>query len=212
VTEVELGSEVDLERIDRQVIELFAWVSEGLAGATTTLLDGDRESAEALADRDAIVDVLYHAVEDLVVRQLADRRASDTTARFLLLLLRILPELERSGDLAEHIARAASRGVASEMSPRCRGLIAQMGEIGAEMWSLVTDAYAERLPGCADRLDEKDDVLDELHVMLTSELASGSTPLPVAVELALIGRFYERLGDHAVNLARRVQQFAAGGL
>ena len=212
MTEVELGSDLDLERIDRQVIELFAWVSEGLAGATTTLLDGDRESAEALADRDAIVDVLYHAVEDLVVRQLADRRASDTTARFLLLLLRILPELERSGDLAEHIARAASRGVASQMSPRCRGLIAQMGEIGAEMWSLVTDAYAERLAGCADRLDEKDDVLDELHVMLTAELAGGSTPLPVAVELALIGRFYERLGDHAVNLGRRLEQFAAGGL
>ncbi|MBO0713883.1 MAG: hypothetical protein J2O39_04615 [Acidimicrobiales bacterium] len=212
MTDVEVGSDLDLQRIDRQVIELFAWVSEGLAGATATLLEGDRESAEALADRDAIVDALYHAVEDLVIRRLADRKAPETTVRFMLLLLRILPELERSGDLAEHIARAASRGLASEMSPRCRGLVAQMGEIGTEMWSLVTDAYVERLPGYAERLDEKDDVLDELHVMLTAELGSGSTPLPVAVELALIGRFYERLGDHAVNLARRVQQFAAGGL
>jgi phosphate transport system protein len=212
MTEVGMGSDADLQQIDRQVIELFALVSEGLAGATATLLEGDRESAEALADRDAIVDSLYHAVEGLVVRQLADRKVSDTTARFLLMLLRILPELERSADLAEHIARAASRGLVTEMSPRCRGLVAQMGEIGHEMWHLVTDAYAERLPGCAERLDEKDDVLDELHLMLTDELASGSTPLPVAVELALIGRFYERLGDHAVNLARRVSQFAAGGL
>lgn len=207
-----MDTEVDLDQIERQVIELFVWVSEGLAGATATLLEGDRESAQALADRDTIVDALYHAVEDLVVRQLVNRKASDVTARFLLLLLRILPELERSGDLAEHIARAASRGLATEMSPRCRGLIAQMGEIGTEMWHLVTDGYAERLPECGDRLDEKDDVLDELHVLLTAELASGSTPLPVAVELALIGRFYERLGDHAVNLARRISQFAAGGL
>jgi hypothetical protein len=74
-----------------------------------------------------------------------------------------------------------------------------------------TDAYAERDADARRRLDDADDELDDLHVSLTSEVSSGKVSTPVAIELALVGRFYERLGDHAVNITAHVRYMATGG-
>jgi phosphate transport system protein len=100
----------------------------------------------------------------------------------------------------------APQGLAREITPQARGLIAEMSRIGAEMWHDAADAYADRDPLVADRLRARDDELDDLHVQLSQELADSGTSIPVAIEMSLIARFYERLGDHAVNVARRVQQ------
>ena len=79
-----------------------------------------------------------------------------------------------------------------------------MGELATDMWRATADAYLERSAVAADRLPGLDDHLDELHGRLTAELASGSMTLPVAMEGILVARFYERLGDHAVNTSRRI--------
>jgi len=192
-----------LEHIDREVIKLFALVGEGVAGATHCLLDGDREAARVLAESDETIDALYREVEQLAQSQLALRATGPDELRYLVAVLRMLPELERSGDLAEHVSRRAVRGLGVELSPRARGLVEQMGEVACDMWRATADAYADRAP-VADEVEELDDELDELHVTLTAEIASGSMPLPVAIEAALVARFYERFGDHAVNLARRI--------
>ncbi|HEX2043809.1 MAG TPA: phosphate signaling complex protein PhoU [Acidimicrobiales bacterium] len=202
----------DLQRIDEQVLRLFALVSEGLAGATEALLAGDREAARALVARDEMLDRLYVDVEGLVQRQFALQAPMAVDLRFLLSVLRIVPELERSGDLAEHIAQRAVRGLTGELTPRVRGLIEQMGRTGVEMWRASAEAYAERDGQAVARLREQDDELDDLHVSLIAELASGKLSIPVAIELALVGRFYERLGDHAVNIAARVRYLATGVL
>ncbi|HEX2272320.1 MAG TPA: phosphate signaling complex protein PhoU [Acidimicrobiales bacterium] len=200
----------DLQRIDEQVLRLFALVSEGLAGATEALLVGDREGARALVARDEMLDSLYVDVEGLVQRQFALQAPMAVDLRFLLSVLRIVPELERSGDLAEHIAQRAVRGLTGELTPRVRGLIEQMGRTGVEMWRASAEAYAQRDGQAVARLREQDDELDDLHVSLIAELASGKLSIPVAIELALVGRFYERLGDHAVNIAARVRYLATG--
>jgi phosphate transport system protein len=193
-------------------MQLFALVSEGLAGATEALLAGDREAARALVARDEMLDSLYVDVEGLVQRQFALQAPMAVDLRFLLSVLRIVPELERSGDLAEHIAQRAVRGLTGELTPRVRGLIEQMGRTGVEMWRASAGAYAERDGTAVARLREHDDELDDLHVSLIAELASGKLSIPVAIELALVGRFYERLGDHAVNIAARVRYLATGVL
>src|SRR5207302_9643585 len=82
--------------------------------------------------------------------------------RFLLCVLRMVPELERSGDLAEHIAQRAARGLAGELTPRLRGMIEQMGEVNVEMWRLASDAFVERNAHAADSLRERDDEVDDL--------------------------------------------------
>ncbi|MDE3087592.1 MAG: hypothetical protein KGJ77_12635 [Acidobacteriota bacterium] len=193
-----------IERIDREILRLFALVGEGVAGATHSLLAGDREAARTLAESDEAIDTLYREVEQLAQRRLAERATGPDELHYLITVLRMLPELERSGDLAEHVSRRAVQGLGTELSPRARGLVEKMGEVACEMWRATADAYADWASEVAEQVEELDDEVDELHVALTAEIASGSMPLPVAIEAALVARFYERFGDHAVNLARRI--------
>jgi len=200
----------DLDEIDQKVVQLFALVSEGVGAATDAFLAGDREAAKSLMDRDKVIDSLYTDVEELVQRQFALQSPMAKDMRFLLSVLRIVPELERSGDLAEHIAQRAARGLSTALTPRIRGLVEQMGRVGSEMWREAADAYVDRDGEVAVRLNERDDELDELHVSLTAELVAGQLTVPVALEMALVARFYERLGDHAVNIAERISYIAEG--
>lgn len=201
--------ESPLEQIDRKVLQLFALVGDSVSGATHALLAGDREAAKALADRDEIVDSLCHDIEELTLRQLTVAGiTSPNQLRYLVTVIRMLPDLERNGDLAEHVARRAARGLGAELSARSRGLLERMGEVAVHMWRATTDAYAERQSGGWALVDDLDDEMDDLHVSLTVEVVAGTMPLPVAVELALLARFYERFGDHAVNLAKRVAVLA----
>jgi phosphate transport system protein len=199
------------DEVDRLVIQLFARVTDAIAGATLALLSGDREASKTLVDGDVAIDALYREIERVVEANIAACADSSAHLRYLIDVLRLLPELERSGDLAEHIARRGVRGLAAEMSARSRGLVERMGEVASAMWRTSADAFGDGALDVGARLEERDDEMDELHVNLISELASGSMEIPVVIELTLIGRFYERLGDHAVNLAKRVPARAYGG-
>ncbi|MGI9033847.1 MAG: phosphate signaling complex PhoU family protein [Acidimicrobiales bacterium] len=124
--------------------------------------------------------------------------------RLLVSVLRIVPELERSGDLVEHIALRTQPGLLSELTPRARGLIAEMGRLGVEMWTEAAGAWRSRDPDAVDMLRRLDDRIDDLHVSLTAELAGSAMPVAAAIELGLVARFFERLGDHAVNVTGRI--------
>lgn len=208
--ELRVGFHRDLDEIDRRVQQLFGLVSEGVAGATEALLSGDREMARALVRRDRMIDKLYVDIEDLVQRQLVLQSPMAADLRFLLSVLRIVPELERSGDLAEHIAQRAARGLTVDLTPPVRGLIEEMGSAGVTLWQAAARAYTDRDGDAEAQLRELDDELDDLHVSVTAELVGGALRLPVAIEMALVARFYERLGDHAVNIAARIRYLATG--
>jgi phosphate transport system protein len=123
-------------------------------------------------------------------------------------MLRIVPEIERSHDLVVHIAEHATHILGDELSPRCRGLVQRMGETATEMWNQAANAWYQRDPWAAQVLEERDDDMDSLHSALMAELASGRMSLPVAMDMTLVARFYERLADHSVNIARRVAYVA----
>ena len=202
----ELGAlGADLAEIDHQVARLFAMVTGGLAAATAAFLCGDRQVASDLIAKDPLIDRLQCSTEELVERALTHPSLRSEELRRLIAVLRIVPELERSGDLVEHIALRTPQGLAQEITPRARGLVEQMGSIGVDMWRAASNAYADRNPDTADRLRELDDQLDDLHVRLSTELAECATSIPVAIEMGLVARFFERLGDHAVNVTRRVR-------
>ncbi len=146
-------------------------------------------------------------VEQDVINELIRPSLDDPERhRRLLVMLRILPELERSGDLAEHIASHAAQGLARWLTPRALTLVAQMGALGLEMWEMAAAAYARSDATAADLLRVRDDEIDDLHVSLTAELAAGGVSIPVAIEMGLVARYFERLGDHAVNVTRRLEQ------
>lgn len=192
------------DELRSRTVQLFAMVGETISAATLALLDGNREAGKNAVARDEEIDRLARELIREVERLLLSEPAPSSIDRQeLLTLLRVLPEVERNGDLAEHIARRAVRGLGAEMSPRSRGLIERMGEVATAIWRLATDALLDGRPEATGEIEDTDDELDELHVALTAELVSGSMSVPVAVEVAMVGRFYERFGDHCVNLARR---------
>lgn len=194
----------ELDAIEAKVIELFAMVSEDLAKATGALLTGDSEVVKALDERELAIDALYREIERVVNRDIALQAPVASDLRFLLSVLRVVPELERSHDLVEHIARRANHILSGDLSPRSRGLVERMGELASGMWRQAADSWYKRDQSVAAVLEQRDEEMDELHSSLTAELASGRMTLPVTMEMTLVARFYERLGDHAVNIARRV--------
>jgi phosphate transport system protein len=194
----------DLETIEGKVIELFAMVAEDLPGATQALLTGSTDVIAVLTERERAIDALYVEVENLANREILLQSPVASDLRFLLSVLRIVPELERTHDLVMQIASRANHVLGADLSPRCQGLVARMGDLASEMWRQAADSWYQRDRAAAAALEERDDEMDDLHSSLIAELASGGMALAVTMEMTLVAHFYERLGDHAVNIARRV--------
>lgn len=196
-------------QIDDAVLVLFALVSEGLGWATSALLDQDVDRARQVIDDDKGIDERCEALIALVKDGLATAAGSPDELEHLIAVLQIVPELERSADLVEHIAQRAARGLGGVISPQARGVIQQLCDVAMRMWQESSAAYRQRSREAGFQLTDADDELDDLATRLVSAgVADGSDP-KVAAELALVARFYERIGDHAVNLARRVEMLAA---
>src|SRR5580693_8620581 len=189
--------EHELEAIEAKVIELFAMVAEDLPGATHALLSGNNDVIKALAEREQAIDALYLEIESMANREILLQAPVASDLRFLLSVVRIVPELERSHDLVMQIAARANHILSEDLSPRCRGLVEQMGNLASSMWREAVDSWYQRDRAAAAKLDERDDEMDELYASLTAELAAGRMSLPVTMEMTLVARFYERLGDHA---------------
>jgi predicted phosphate transport protein (TIGR00153 family) len=196
-------------RIDDAILVLFALVAESVGWATAALLDQDVDRAKQVIADDRGVDERCEELTALVQERLATPGLDPEELENLIAVLQIIPELERSADLAEHIARRSLGGLGGIITPRSRGLIEAMSAVAVRMWRSAGSAYRQRSRDASFQLGEADDELDELAASLVSEGVTGGVGPQEAIDLALIARFYERLGDHAVNLARRVDTMAA---
>jgi len=194
----------ELGAIEAKVIELFTMVAEDLPKATDVLLNGTSDMVRALVERDRVIDALYPQIEDLADRELLLQAPVASDLRLLISVLRVVPELERSHDLVVDIARRASHILNEDLTPRARTLIEQMGILAAEMWRETVDCWCQRDRAAAAALSDSDDEMNELYASLIAEIASGRMTVPVTMEMTLVARFYERLADHAYNIARRV--------
>jgi len=197
-----------LARIDQGVARLFTLVSEALAGATYALLAAEPMTGQLIADADHLIDDLTRELDQLAWSRITSIEPSGQELRHLVGVLLILPELERSADLAEHIAQRAVSNLGFEMSPVSRGIVQRMSDVALEMWKAAADAYEDHsAQGIV--LDDADEEIDILRDRLTAEVAGAGMPTSVSAQVALLARFYERLGDHAVNLARRIESLLA---
>ena len=185
------------------MLRLFARVTEALARATWALLSADADLGRSVVQDDEVIDGQVGSAEEALWRELDAIIGASQEARHLVRLLFVLSELERSADLAEHIAQRAIYGLGGEMTPVSRGIVQRMSEVAIDMWRAASDVFASGRSESVD-LDETDEELDILHDRLTSEVARGSMQPPIAAQVTLLARFYERLGDHAVNLSRRL--------
>ena len=198
----------ELDAIEAKVIELFAMVAEDLPRATEALLSGNTDTLRALTEREQMVDALYPEIEELANREIVLQAPVASDLRFLLSVLRIVPELERSHDLVIDIAHRANHSLSQHLTPRSRGLVEGMGQLVSDMWRAAVDSWYQRDRTVATALQDRDEEMDELHASLIAELASGQMAIPVTMEMTLVARSYERLAAHAVNIARRVVYLA----
>jgi phosphate transport system protein len=197
-----------LEAIEARVIELFGIIAEDLPGAAGALLGGCGEAGGVLAARERAVDALYAEAEDLACREVLLQAPVAADLRFLLSVLRVAPELERSHDLVMQIATGAGRIAGGDLSPRASQVTGGMGELASGMWVQAANAWYARDLCAASALGERGQEMGGLHAALTDELARGQMTSPVTMEMTLIAHCYGRLGAHAVNIARRVAYLA----
>ena len=198
----------DLEAIEARIIELFAIVAEDLPEATNALLTGNNEIMQKLLERDKVISALYPETEQLANRLILLQAPVADDLRFLLSVLRILTEFELSHDLVIQIASRANHILSGDLSPRTRGIVDRMGSVASDLWRQAADCWYQRDRSAARALAERDDEMDQLYSSLIAELASGQMTVPVTMEMTLVARFYQRLADHAFNIARRVVYLA----
>jgi phosphate transport system protein len=203
------GFDRRLEAIEARVIELFGMVAEDLPGATRALLDGAEDAARLLGGREQAVDALYLEAEELACREVLLQAPVGPDLRFLLSVLRVAPELERSHDLVMQVASRTWCAAGDALTPSARALVERMGEVAYGMWRDAADCWYARDPRTAPALGGSAEEMSQLHASLTAELARGQMAIPVTMEMTVVARCYERLGAHAVNIARRVA-FLAG--
>jgi phosphate transport system protein len=200
--------ERDLEAIEARIIELFAVVAEDLPEATKARLTGDNEILSRLTERNKTIGAVYTETEQLANREILLQAPVADDLRFLLSVLRVLTEFELSHDLVVQIASRGNHFLSDDLSPRSRGIVERMGNLASDMWRQAADCWYQRDKSGAFALEDRDQEMDQLYSSLIAELASGRMTVPVTMEMTLVARFYERLGDHAVNIARRVLYLA----
>ncbi len=204
----------ELESARAELARLAALVAELIPRATAVLLEGDLEGAEYIIRGDAEIDARCVELEEQCIRILALQSPVATELRQVVALLRMIAEVERSGDLVSNICKIARRIYGHDLDPKLRGIISRMGEQAQQLYLAAIEAFVENDDNKAAALDDMDAYLDALQkqfiqVIFESQ-AAGHIDLQVAVQLAYVARFYERIGDHAVNISERVRFVITG--
>ncbi len=203
-----------IEDVQADIMRLAAMATEAIARVTEVLLAHDLDGAQQLIDDDDVIDRLALEIEEQIYELIVRQGPVAKDLRVLMSSLWMISEIERSADLATNIAKGARRIYGVELHPVARGLITQMSDEAIRLFRLAIDAYADREAGLALALDDIDDRLDLLHSEFIESLFEhqSDTGLQPAVQLALIGRYYERIGDHAVNMGERIAYMVTGTL
>ena len=198
------------------VLRLGAMASESIQAGTDAFLDADLAAVEKLVADDRLIDDLMHSIENRTYLLLAKQQPMAVDLRVLVTVLRIIHEIERTGDLMVNVAKAARRLYPYELEPKVRGIIHRMRQQAAVQLRLAVSAFSDRDPARAAALADMDDVMDELQkdlfrVIFASQ-ADDEAAIQRAVQIALVGRYFERIADHAVNVGERVAFMVTGKL
>ena len=204
-----------LDDIQRDLIRAAGRVTEAITRGTEALLDLDLAAVQEIIESDDETDALALDIEERCFTLLARQQPMAGDMRAIVTAIRLTSEIERSGDLMVNVGKATRRLFGSEIPPQLRGLVQSMSSEAVRLYKLAMDAYADGDANLASALDDMDDRLDQLHkdyIQAILELYAGARDVQMAVQLALVGRYYERIGDHAVNIGQRVEYMVTGWL
>lgn len=204
----------ELAQLNEDVLHLAALAGEAIQAGTDALLDFDLAGVEQVIAQDDQLDQLTDSIEERVYQIMARQAPMAMDLRTLVTILRAIHELERIGDLMINVAKAARRLYPRALEPKVRGILDRMREQAAEQLRLAAEAFAARDPARAAALNDMDDVMDdmqkELFRTIFSSPVTDEASVQRAVQIALVGRYFERMADHAVNVGERVEFMVTG--
>jgi phosphate transport system protein len=203
----------ELESLDQAIVRLGALVEKSTQMATTALIEGDLALAERVQAGDDEIDDLFLDIEKRALALLAQQAPVAGDLRLIVAILRVVNDLERAGDLAYNIAGLVkSEKFRDPQLKPVRALVSELGQAAGQLLGAALDAWATKDERLAADIDMQDDRLDDLHARLLEALVElkGQDSLATAIRLAMIGRYFERIGDHAVNISERVRYFITG--
>ena len=203
----------ELDSIGTTLIEMTGLVAAALSQATEALLNTDLQLAEKVISADEQVDALQQALDARSLDLLARQQPVAGDLRTIITSLRMSADIERMGDLARHVAKVARlRYPESAIPAELHATITEMGRIGVELAVKTGQIIDGQDVDAARNLEDEDDAMDRLHRQLFSSLVHEGEPYPVetAIDVTLIGRYYERFADHAVSVARRLVFLVTG--
>jgi phosphate transport system protein len=196
----------ELDDIGAGVVEMIRLVAVAMDQGTGALLDADLLRAERVIDADDKVDALRADLEDRAFQMIARQQPVATDLRVLVATMHLVSDLERMGDLALHVAKIARLRFPDAAVPdEARDVIAQMGEVALSLVHKVADVVDGRDISLAHAIEAEDDSMDALRRKLFTIVLSPrwSHGTEAAIDMTLLGRYYERYADHAVAVARR---------
>lgn len=204
------------DQLDSIVDDLVAMTHEvqtAVSRSTRALLTASAEVAERVISDDADVDAARERIEARCFELLALQQPVATDLRMLVAALRMVADLERMGDLSVHVAKVARLRVPDVAIPdELVPTIERMAAVAERMVGQAASVIAGRDVAAALALEESDDEMDQLRRSSFRRMLADDWPYGVepAVDIALLGRYYERIADHAVSLARRVVYLVTG--
>ncbi|WP_049568955.1 phosphate signaling complex protein PhoU [Nonomuraea sp. SBT364] len=203
----------ELDSLTDKLVEMTRLVRSAISRATTALLDSDLQLAESVISRDEEVNAIFADIEASIFDLMARQQPVAVDLRMVVTALRMGTDLERMGDLAVHVAKVARlRHPESAIPAEIRSTIVEMGQIAENLVTKAGSCVASRDVDSALELEQDDDAMDRLHRRLFKNIlgkdwAHGVEP---AIDITLIGRYYERYADHAVRVARDVVYLVTG--
>ena len=202
----------EMEMIDQDVVRMGALVEKAVEEANLALAENDRERASRVMANDDQVDALFMSVEKQALAILAQQQPVARDLRLIITILRAVNELERTGDLAYNIAKVVVDGGELERPRPLRTLIYELGEASIRIMGRAIDAWATKDLALATEISQMDDEIDSLYAELFRELVevSSETDFHTAMNLVLVGRWFERIADHAVNISEGIRYYITG--
>jgi len=203
----------DLDAISLSLVEMSQLANTAMVRATKAILEADLAIAEEVISEDERIDNLHHDLDARTLTLLARQQPVAGDLRTIVTSIRMSSDIERMGDLAHHIAKLARmRYPACAIPPELVFIIQEMGEVAQRIMTKTTGIITSRDTLAAVELEKDDDAMDKLHRKLFEILLDDnwSHGIETAIDMTLLGRYYERYADHAVSVARRVYFLVTG--
>ncbi|WP_406442136.1 phosphate signaling complex protein PhoU [Streptomyces sp. NBC_00631] len=203
----------ELASIGEALVDMANRVGSALGRATSALLDADLQLAESVISAHAKVDDLQRDLDDRAIAVLARQQPVATDLRVVVTSLRMSADLERCSVLAQHVAKLARLRYPGQAVPQdLRRTVLEMSQLAQRLMAQAADVLVTRELDAALQMEQDDDRIDELHRSIFQHLMDDRWHhgVETAVDVTLLGRYYERFADHAVSVARRVVFLVTG--